>query len=92
MLFRIAEGEDVRDTVDAEHVERVLGPHKFRPESAERDLVPGVATGLSTSAGGGDLLFIEATRMVGKGQLGLTGEWAGKPIHAEGYGFFETYR
>jgi len=70
---RIAEGEDVRATVDAEHVERVLGPHKYRPETAERDLVPGVATGLSTSAGGGDLLFIEATRMAGKGNLVLTG-------------------
>jgi ATP-dependent Lon protease len=70
---RIAEGEDVRDNVDAEHVERILGPHKFRPETAERDLLPGVATGLSTSAGGGDLLFIEATRMPGKGQVVLTG-------------------
>ncbi len=70
---RIAEGEDVHERVDAEHVERVLGPHKHRPETAERDLVPGVATGLSTSAGGGDLLFIEATRMTGKGQVVLTG-------------------
>jgi ATP-dependent Lon protease len=70
---RLAEGEDVRAVVDPEHVERVLGPHKYRPETAERDLVPGVATGLSTSAGGGDLLFIEATRMKGKGQLVLTG-------------------
>ena len=70
---RIAEGIDVRETVDAEHVERVLGVHKYRPETAERNLEPGVATGLSTSAGGGDLLFIEASRMPGKGNVVLTG-------------------
>ncbi|MFO0548206.1 MAG: endopeptidase La [Polyangiaceae bacterium] len=70
---RLAEGEDVRQAVDRDHVERVLGPHKYRPELAERKLSPGVATGLSTSAGGGDILFIEATKMPGKGQFVLTG-------------------
>jgi ATP-dependent Lon protease len=70
---KLAEGHDVHETVSREHVERVLGPHKFRPEQAERHLDPGVATGLSTSAGGGDLLFIEATKMPGKGNFVLTG-------------------
>ncbi|MBL9024210.1 MAG: endopeptidase La [Myxococcales bacterium] len=70
---RLAEGEDVHDVVSREHVERVLGPHKHRPEQAERRLDPGVATGLSTSAGGGDLLFIEATKMPGRGNFVLTG-------------------
>ncbi|MFO0619637.1 MAG: endopeptidase La [Polyangiaceae bacterium] len=70
---RVAEGQDVREIADPEHVERILGPHKYRPETAERNLNPGVVTGLSTSAGGGDLLFIEATRMPGKGNTVLTG-------------------
>ncbi len=70
---KLAEGNDVHEIVDAEHVERVLGVHKHRPEVAERSLEPGVATGLSTSAGGGDLLFIEASKMPGKGVVVLTG-------------------
>ena len=70
---KIAEGHDIHEIVDVEHVERVLGPHKVRPEVAERSLEPGVATGLSTSAGGGDILFIEASKMPGKGKVVLTG-------------------
>jgi len=70
---RIAEGEDLHETVDHEHVERILGVHKYRPEIAERKLAPGIATGLSTSAGGGDILFIEASKMPGKGNFVLTG-------------------
>jgi len=70
---KVAEGRDVHEIADPEHVENVLGPHRYRPEVAERHLAPGVVTGLSTSAGGGDLLFIEATKMVGKGNTVLTG-------------------
>src|SRR4030095_12416044 len=60
---KIAEGAFVQETVTPEHVEQVLGPHKHRPEHAERDLAPGVATGLAWTPGGGTILFIEATRM-----------------------------
>lgn len=70
---RLAEGIDVREVVDAEHVEKVLGPHKYRPEIAERTLEPGVATGLAWTPGGGELLFIEASKMPGKGNVVLTG-------------------
>jgi len=70
---KVAEGNDVHDVVTPEHVERVLGPHKHRPDSAERDLAPGVATGLAWTPGGGEILFIEATRMPGKGNVVLTG-------------------
>jgi ATP-dependent Lon protease len=73
VAVRVAEGEDVHVKADREFVEKILGPAKYRPEVAERRLDPGVATGLSTSAGGGDLLFIEATKMRGRGQLTLTG-------------------
>jgi len=60
--------------VDTEKLEKVLGPEKFYNETAERTSVPGVATGLAWTAAGGDLLFIEATRMGGKGSLILTGK------------------
>ena len=52
----------------------MLGPEKFWNETAERTEIPGVATGLAWTAAGGDILFIEATRMTGKGALTLTGQ------------------
>ena len=70
---KIAEGNDVRETVTPEHVERVLGAHRYRPEAAERHLAPGVATGLGWTPAGGELMFIEVGRMPGKGNVVLTG-------------------
>ncbi len=71
---RMAEGEDVQGAlVDPEMVETVLGVHKVRPEVAERRLSPGIATGLGVSGAGGDILFVEATRMPGKGKIMSTG-------------------
>src|SRR6185436_4606298 len=67
------EGVDVREVATPEHIENVRGPHKHRPENAERELSPGVATGLAWTPGGGEILFIEATRMHGKGNVVLTG-------------------
>ena len=52
----------------------ILGPEKFWSEVAERTEVPGVATGLAWTPAGGDMLFIEATTMPGKGSLILTGQ------------------
>jgi ATP-dependent Lon protease len=51
----------------------LLGPEKYHPEMAEHKLTPGVAVGLGVSSGGGDLLFIESTRMPGKGEVFITG-------------------
>ena len=59
--------------VDEELVEEIRGPIHFFKEVAERTSVPGVATGLAWTAVGGDILFIEATKMKGKGGLTLTG-------------------
>jgi ATP-dependent Lon protease len=59
--------------VDTEMVETIRGPIHFFKEVAERTSVPGVATGLAWTAVGGDILFIEATKMKGKGGLTLTG-------------------
>src|SRR5205085_3470682 len=51
-----------------------LGRQRFFQESAERTAVPGVATGLAVTGTGGDVLFIEATRMAGNEALVLTGQ------------------
>jgi ATP-dependent Lon protease len=60
--------------LDETFVRDALGRQKFWQESAERTAVPGVATGLAVTGTGGDVLFIEATRMEGKERLTLTGQ------------------
>jgi ATP-dependent Lon protease len=55
-------------------VRDALGRQRFFQEAAERTAVPGVATGLSVTGAGGDVLFIEATSMKGKDGLVLTGQ------------------
>ena len=51
-----------------------LGPERFHPETSERSMRPGVATGLAWTPHGGDILFIEASHMPGSGKLTLTGQ------------------
>jgi ATP-dependent Lon protease len=70
----VAEDREVPETVDTALVEKVLGPVKYYSEVAEMKGEPGVATGLAWTPTGGDILFIEATRMLGKGKLNLTGQ------------------
>ena len=60
--------------VDVDSLDKILGAERYFNETAERTSLPGVATGLAWTAAGGDLLFIEATRMGGKGSLTLTGQ------------------
>jgi ATP-dependent Lon protease len=67
-------GKTLRVVVRREEVEKYLGPRKFEPELASRTSVPGVATGMAYTPVGGDILFIEATRMPGKGIITLTGQ------------------
>ncbi|GJF06780.1 endopeptidase La [Pseudonocardia sp. D17] len=67
-------GEEAPIHVDAETLVKYLGRPKFTPESAERTSVPGVATGLAVTGAGGDVLFIEATKMDGDPGLILTGQ------------------
>src|ERR671925_480489 len=72
---RIASDEVVAPVaVDLEVVRDALGRQRFFQEAAERTAVPGVATGLSVTGTGGDVLFIEATAMKGKEPLVLTGQ------------------
>jgi ATP-dependent Lon protease len=61
-------------TVDADVVRDGLGRQKFFQEAAIRTAVPGVATGLAVTGVGGDVLFVEATRMKGTAGLVLTGQ------------------
>ena len=70
----VAKGSTVKRVITPEELEIILGPERHYSEVAERTEVPGVATGLAWTAAGGDLLFIEATKMAGKGGLTLTGQ------------------
>jgi ATP-dependent Lon protease len=72
--MRIAEGTSERVAIDAADVPAILGPRHFENEVKLRTSVPGVATGLAWTPVGGDILFIEATLVPGKGQLILTGQ------------------
>jgi ATP-dependent Lon protease len=74
VAMRVAEGEAQSVTVDAADVAEILGPRRFENEVAMRTSVPGVATGLAWTPVGGDILFIEATRVPGSGKLILTGQ------------------
>lgn len=61
-------------TINIADLREHLGPEKVRYDMAERTRQPGVVIGLAWTAVGGDILFIEATRMPGKGTLILTGQ------------------
>lgn len=60
--------------VNKKKVSDYLGAPRFYSELAERTTKPGVVTGLAWTAAGGDILFIEASKMKGKGRLTLTGQ------------------
>jgi ATP-dependent Lon protease len=74
VAVRIAEGETGKVTIGGADVAAILGPRKFEAEIAMHVSVPGVATGLAWTPVGGDILFVEATRMPGSGKLILTGQ------------------
>ena len=71
---RVAEGQEGLAIIRAEDVPAYLGPVKFFSEVAERTSEPGVATGLAWTPTGGDILFVEATRMKGRKAFSLTGQ------------------
>ncbi len=70
----IASGEAQNVSIDAAAVERILGAPRFDSDVALRTSVPGVATGLAWTPAGGDILFIESSRVRGSGKLILTGQ------------------
>ncbi|MBI2089990.1 MAG: endopeptidase La [Deltaproteobacteria bacterium] len=74
LATRFAEGIEEAVAVRADDVSGYLGPPRFLSEVALRTSLPGVATGLAWTPFGGDILFVEATRMPGDGKLLLTGQ------------------
>ena len=60
-------------TVEPDRVPELLGPTRFEPEIAGRLQIPGVSVGLAVTQAGGEILFIEASRSPGKGNLKITG-------------------
>jgi ATP-dependent Lon protease len=71
---RVAEGQKTITRIAVEDVPSYLGPLKFFSEVAERTTEPGVAVGLAWTPTGGDILFVEATRMKGRKNFTLTGQ------------------
>ncbi|AKT39496.1 endopeptidase La [Chondromyces crocatus] len=73
-VARASDGKLPRMHVDVDDLPKYLGKARFFSEVAERTQVPGVATGLAWTPVGGDILFIETSRMPGKGRLEITGQ------------------
>lgn len=71
---RLAEGGKVAERISPENLHRFLGPLKYHPEDEEEENAVGVACGLAWTQSGGEVLYVEATKMKGKGVLTLTGQ------------------
>ncbi len=70
----VAEGGKEKQTIRASNLDQYLGPVKFYSELADHSKQPGVATGMAWTASGGEILFVESTRMPGNKELTLTGQ------------------
>jgi len=70
----IVTGKTGVTVIDAANLSVYLGPLQFFPETKARSWGPGLATGLAWTPVGGELLFIEAARMKGRGSLTMTGK------------------
>jgi len=71
---KIAAGESTYIEITPDIVRELLKKEKFESESSEAIEIPGIATGLAMTRAGGDIIFIEATRMKGNGKFILTGQ------------------
>jgi ATP-dependent Lon protease len=70
---RVAEGRKGVSLITSQNTEKLLGPPKiFKDQILKKDQV-GIATGVAWTASGGEILFVEASKMPGKGRLSLTG-------------------
>ena len=74
VALKVAQGLTEKVTISAEEVKGYLGPPRFFPEEARKDLPAGVATGMAWTEMGGEVLFIEATLLPGGSGLTLTGQ------------------
>jgi ATP-dependent Lon protease len=71
---KVVEGDTDKIVISIPDLPNYISSRKFYPEVVERITKPGIATGLAWTPVGGDILFIEATKMKGKGQLIITGQ------------------
>ena len=71
---KVARGEQVADVIRAADLVPYLGSVKFEPEHALNESTPGVVTGLAYTPVGGEIIFIEAAQMPGRGTFTLTGQ------------------
>ena len=74
LAAKVARKEKVGRTIGIEQVRAALGPARFAREEAMRAGIPGVVTGLAYTPVGGEIIFVEATRMPGRGSFTLTGQ------------------
>jgi ATP-dependent Lon protease len=75
VAVKVARADDGRGyEANPDFIQEVLGPVRFIPEMADRCSVPGVTTGLAWTPMGGDIIFIEATKMKGSGKMAMTGQ------------------
>jgi len=70
---KVAEGKKSLSKITSQNCEKYLGPPKIFRDQLQKENRVGVATGVAWTAAGGELLFVEATKMKGKGALTLTG-------------------
>jgi ATP-dependent Lon protease len=74
VAVRFANGTTDPVTVGPEDLSELLGPERFTPEQARKQMPPGVATGLAWTEAGGDVLYIEASLIPGNRKMKLTGQ------------------
>jgi ATP-dependent Lon protease len=74
IAVRVASGDTTHVDADGAFVEKVLGPPKYELDSAEKTAAVGIATTLTWTPAGGEIMLIESTQMPGKGEVHLTGK------------------
>jgi ATP-dependent Lon protease len=74
VALKIAQGQAETVTISAAEIREYLGPPRFYPEQARKELPAGVATGMAWTEMGGEVLFIEATLLPGGRGLTITGQ------------------
>jgi ATP-dependent Lon protease len=74
VAVRVASGDMRHIDADGAFVESVLGPPKYELDLAEKHPAPGIATTLTWTPGGGEIMLVESTQMPGKGEVHLTGK------------------
>ena len=74
VAVRVASGDMRHIDADGAFVEQVLGPPKYELDIAEKVPAPGIATTLTWTPAGGEIMLVECTQMPGKGEVQLTGK------------------